>query len=69
MLKVISIRPEAGWPAIPSARGSQLLALQFQLEQSQWLSRSEIETAQLQQLRRVVSYASPRSPLDQRVHP
>jgi len=57
MLDVISIVPGAEWPAIPSARASQLLALQFQLERSQWHSISELRATQLRQLASVVAHA------------
>jgi len=57
MLDLISIVPGAEWPAIPSARASQLLALQFQLERSQWLSPDQLAIAQRGQLARVAVHA------------
>ncbi|MEX0676595.1 MAG: AMP-binding protein [Pirellulales bacterium] len=50
MLNVHSMIAGATWPAIPTARASQLLAVQFQLEQSQWLSAEEIRARQERQL-------------------
>jgi phenylacetate-CoA ligase len=57
MLDVITILSGAHWPAIPAPRAAQLLAIQFQLEQSQWLPPEELADAQLKQLARVVAYA------------
>jgi phenylacetate-CoA ligase len=37
------------WPAIPHSRGASLLAMQFQLEQSQWLPITELERHQFDQ--------------------
>lgn len=45
------------WPAIPSDQGAQALALQLQLEHSQWLSPDEIRNAQFMQLRHVLDEA------------
>jgi len=42
------------WPAIPSNAGAQALALQLQLEHSQWMSADEIRNAQFMQLRHVM---------------
>jgi len=63
MLDFISVLPDARWPAIPAARASQLLALQFQLERSQWLSPDQLAIAQLGQLARVVAHAAKTVPL------
>ncbi len=38
------------WPAIPTGTAATLLAIQHQLEQSQWWSPEQIEAAQLRQL-------------------
>jgi len=45
------------WPAMPDPAGAQALALQFQLEQSQWWSRDELEHHQLQQLQLLLRHA------------
>ncbi len=45
------------WPGIPSRAGASLLALQFQLEQTQWLSGEELNTLQLQQLEVLLAHA------------
>jgi hypothetical protein len=62
MLNVSSRIPDAAWPAIPTARASQLLAVQFQLEQSQWLPPDKLHAFQWQQLRRVIHHASQHVP-------
>lgn len=50
MLNVASMVPGIVWPAIPNGRASQMLALQFQLELSQWLSPEVIQQRQSQQI-------------------
>lgn len=45
------------WPALPQAPGSSLLALMFQLEQTQWWSPEVLLEHQLRQLERVVRHA------------
>lgn len=57
MLSVSSRIADATWPAIPTSRASQLLAVQFQLEQSQWLPPEKLRQFQWQQLQRVVQHA------------
>ena len=57
MLNVTSRITDASWPAIPTSRASQLLAVQFQLEQSQWLPAEKLRQFQWQQLQRVVQHA------------
>lgn len=42
------------WPAIPTNPGAQALALQFQLEHSQWMSPDEVQSAQFRQLGNVL---------------
>ncbi len=42
------------WPAIPTDPGAQALALQFQLEHSQWMSPDEVRGAQFRQLGNVL---------------
>ena len=55
---LLSTLPDVIWPALPSSRAAGLLAVLFQLEQSQWLSPDELRTHQLSQLNRVIEYAS-----------
>lgn len=46
------------WPALPNPTDSLLLALQYQLEQSQWRSPLSLQQMQLLQLTALLSYAS-----------
>jgi phenylacetate-CoA ligase len=46
------------WPAIPSAPAGSLLALQFQLEQSQWYAAGRLRQLQLGQLRQLLQHAA-----------
>jgi phenylacetate-CoA ligase len=57
VLNVRSIVPGMAWPALPNPRGCQLLALQFQLEQSQWLPLEGIRQRQIAQLQQLVPFA------------
>jgi len=52
-----SAAPGIAWPAIPAARAARELALQFQLDQSQWWSPAELERAQLGQIGRLLAHA------------
>jgi phenylacetate-CoA ligase len=45
------------WPALPGAEGQLLLALQFQLDQTQWWSAAELERHQLLQLDALARHA------------
>lgn len=45
------------WPAIPDAAGATMLAVQFQLSQSQWWPRERLERAQLAQLHQLLGHA------------
>ena len=45
------------WPAVPDAAGSSALAMQYQLELSQWLPLAEIERKQMRQLELVLRHA------------
>jgi phenylacetate-CoA ligase len=49
-------------PAISSAHGNQQLALQFQLERTQWWPAAELEAAQFKTLRRLVAHARETTP-------
>ena len=45
------------WPAIPSARNATLLAIQYQLEKSQWWAPAEMQRHQLDQLSLLLAHA------------
>ena len=45
------------WPAIPGPRDATLLAIQYQLEQSQWWAPEEMERHQLDQLSLLLAHA------------
>ncbi|MBR0649706.1 phenylacetate--CoA ligase family protein [Roseomonas terrae] len=57
-LDVVSAMPGIAWPALPAASGAALLAILFQLEQTQWWPGERIETAQRRQLAQLVSHAA-----------
>ena len=46
------------WPAIPDATHATWLAVLYQLDQSQWWARSEIESQQFRQLSLLLSHAA-----------
>lgn len=46
-----------GWPAIPSVQGALALAMQFQLERSEWLKPQQLQALQLEQLQRLLQHA------------
>jgi phenylacetate-CoA ligase len=52
-----SVLPELAWPAIPEPRTARLLAMLFQLEQSQWWPETVIRRYQFQQLALVLRHA------------
>jgi phenylacetate-CoA ligase len=52
-----SALPGAEWPAVPQPGSATLLALQFQLEQTQWLAAEVLARLQLTQLAQVVAHA------------
>ncbi|MCG2635451.1 MAG: phenylacetate--CoA ligase family protein, partial [Gammaproteobacteria bacterium] len=45
------------WPAIAAPQGASMLAMQFQLEQSQWWSPEQLQQAQLSQARLLLQHA------------
>lgn len=45
------------WPAMPSARGAQLLSLLYQFEQTQWWSAERLLEHQLRQLQQLLRHA------------
>ncbi|MEE8272768.1 MAG: hypothetical protein V3R98_13720, partial [Alphaproteobacteria bacterium] len=46
-----------GWPAVPGQRATAMLAILFQLEQSQWWPVDELHRRQMQQLGRLLTHA------------
>lgn len=54
---VRSAVPGVAWPAIPPKVGAAMLALQYQLERTQWWPLEEIERQQLRQLDAVLRHA------------
>jgi len=50
------------WPTLPSAQGATILAIQYQLNESQWWSPEELMDYQLMQLQTLVQYARRYSP-------
>jgi phenylacetate-CoA ligase len=51
---ILSNIADCQWPAIPGNVGAQALALQYQLEQSQWLCPDDIRSYQFKQLQHVL---------------
>jgi phenylacetate-CoA ligase len=49
--------PHCAWPAVPSDAGAQALALQFQLQLTEWMSPENIRAAQFEQLQHVLNEA------------
>lgn len=54
--------PGISWPAIGDMPTAQAMALQFQLQQSQWFSPEDIRALQFEQLGQLVSHAYRHSP-------
>jgi phenylacetate-CoA ligase len=44
------------WPALPNPTNALLLALQYQLEQSQWWTPAQLQTQQLRQLQALLTH-------------
>lgn len=57
-----SALPGMAFPALPAAERSHLLAIQFQLSQSQWWSPAEMRAAQWRQLLPLLAHAAGQSP-------
>ena len=55
--RIRSAFPGIGWPAIPSQEVAYLLALLYQLEQTQWWKPEDILACQLEQAARVLKHA------------
>jgi phenylacetate-CoA ligase len=53
------------WPALPNPTNALLLALQYQLEQSQWWTPAQIQAQQLQQLQALLTHAKQTVPFYQ----
>jgi len=53
----VSSVPGILWPALPHAAGQTMLAMQFQLERSQWWSAEQLAARQLEQLRALCAFA------------
>lgn len=58
MKKFRSSVPGLVWPVIPEPEGALIMALQFQLEKSQWLSDLEIREQQLKQAEALIYHAA-----------
>jgi phenylacetate-CoA ligase len=52
-----SALPGAAWPAVPGPDGAQMLALQFQLEQTQWWTPERLRASQFRQLGLLLRHA------------
>lgn len=61
-----SALPGMTWPAIADAESARMLALQFQLEQSQWWQPQQIAAMQMRQFRQVYAHALATVPFYQR---
>lgn len=56
-LGVVSAMPGVVWPALPGGPGAALLAILFQLGQTEWWPRARIEHAQRRQLAALLAHA------------
>jgi len=45
-----SVTSDVAWPAVPALHAAAVLALQFQLERSQWLAAGQLRKLQYRQL-------------------
>lgn len=61
-LGIISATPGITWPALPAASGAALLAMLFQLEQSQWWPTDRLQQAQRRQLVTLLAHARDQVP-------
>ena len=52
-----TVIPEIGWPAVPTMAGQMTLALQFQLQRTQWWTAEVLAGHQFRQLRELVGHA------------
>ncbi len=61
-LDVVSAMPGIAWPAVPAASGATLLAILFQLEQTQWWPQERLAHAQRRQLSALLAHARDQVP-------
>lgn len=61
-LTIVSATPGIAWPALPDAPGAALLAILFQLEQSQWWPAERLQQAQRRQLSVLLSHSRDQVP-------
>lgn len=54
---ILSDLPHILWPAVPNPAGAQLLALLFQLQDSQWWPTEKLEAEQFRQLHGLLAHA------------
>jgi phenylacetate-CoA ligase len=54
--------PGIAWPAVPGQEAAQMLALQFQLERSQWLAPEQLQELQFRQLDTLLRHAHATTP-------
>ena len=52
------------WPAVPDSKAATLLAMQQQLEHSQWWSAEQLLSAQLRQLEQLLTHAGQHTPFN-----
>lgn len=57
-----TVVPDAIWPAIAGPRAASLLALQYQLERSEWLPPEQLKQNQFRQLQAVIRHAVASAP-------
>lgn len=60
--------PEISWPVIPGPEATRILAMLFQLEQSQWWTAEAIERHQFSQIRHVLEFAQRTVPFYQSLY-
>jgi phenylacetate-CoA ligase len=53
----VTATPGLAWPGLPPAAGLATLALQYQLDLSQWMPAPALEVRQFEQLRRLATFA------------
>lgn len=61
-LGIVSAVPGIDWPALPGAQGAALLAILFQLDQSQWWPEERLRHAQRRQLAALLAHARDQVP-------
>jgi len=57
LMALRSVLPEVAWPALPSPAGAVSLAMQYQLEQSQWWPADKLRAQQFRQLEILLRHA------------